>query len=135
MGGSRFARMTTDGAWQILTNSDEFCSNAPSQEREARLRARTICSQIAKVTGKLMGAAQQLEVEAGAAREAHEADVAGWVTRLRVLGSKMAAQQEALATALLIELDHAEIEHTRHARTLQEALETTELQRLSAVIL
>ena len=127
--------MTTDGAWQILTNSDEFCSNAPSQEREARLRARTICSQIAKVTGKLMGAAQQLEVESGAAREAHEADVAGWVTRLRVLGSKMAAQQEALATALLIELDHAEIEHTRHARTLQEALETTELQRLSAVIL
>ena len=61
----------------------------PSQEREARLRARTICSQIAKVTGKLMASAQQLEVEASAAREAHEADVAGWVTRLRVLGSRV----------------------------------------------
>ena len=99
------------------------------QEKDARLRARGIISQITRASAKMMAATQQLESEAAAAKMAHESDVAAWATRLRVFGTRMQAQQEATAAALLIELDRAEREHTEHAKSLSGSTDELELRR------
>ena len=68
-----------------------------------------LCSaQVARTSQKMQAACQQLESEAAAAKAAHESDVAAWVQRTRLLATKMSAQQEAIATTLLVELEREE---------------------------
>jgi len=99
------------------------------QEREARLRARGIVAQITRASAKMQAACQQLESEAQAAKLAHEADVAAWTARLRKALTRMTAQQEALATTLLLELDQSERTYAHHTRTLRQTQEALEVQR------
>ena len=93
---------------------------------DERLKARALVSQTARTSAKMQAACQQLESEAAAAKAAHDADAAAWAQRLRLLGTRMDAQQEAVATSLLLELEREEGQHHAaggHARRTIERLE------------
>ena len=92
-------------------------------------QARTVVAQALRSSSKMQAATQQLESEAAAAKAAHEADVAAWAARMRVLGTRMAAQQEAMAASVVLELRRVEEEHDEHATVLMNRLDELEIAR------
>lgn len=108
--------------------------------QEARLKARSFLASAARASVRLQAAVEELEGEAAAAKAAHDADFAGWLSDQRVNATKveamnnatertfrhelqraeveLAAQHEALSRLTADELHRMEVEHARRVRQL-----------------
>lgn len=96
---------------------------------EGRLKARALLAQASRSSAKLQAAVQQLESEAAAACTAHNADVAAWATRMRLVSQKADAQYDVVACTMRLELQQAEYAHAQDVKKLELENDRIELER------
>lgn len=90
--------------------------------QEARLKARSFLTAATRASARLQAAVEELEAEAAAAKAAHEADHAGWMSDQRLLIARLDMAHEATARTLRHELQASEIEMSAQAEALSRLL-------------